>query len=355
MENVKKYTFEDENNEGVSLKCLHCGSPLVFDPDKQLFNCEVCKSEFKREELKIEAATKQDEEFDAQIKEYDCPSCGAEIVTDNNTTTEFCAYCGNPVILRGRVNGVLRPDLIIPFKISKKKAMSIIVKELKKYSFIPNSFFKESNLEKISGIYYPFWESDIDAYCKIQARCTKVSTWTTGDKRYTKTSYYDVYRDGDIHFEDISVNALRSVDKTLVEGVLPYPIADHIPFDIVYLSGFYAKKNDLLYDEVKPEVDAKLNKYSKTVLLNTISSSYSTTNVVHSDVDVKKLHKDYTLLPIWILNYKYGSKDYTFAINGVTGKVFGDIPISKVKLFFLSFGICAAIFLLVLLLGGFIL
>ena len=35
------------------------------------------------------------------------------------------------------------------------------------------------------------------------------------------------------------------------------------------------------------------------------------------------------LLPVWLLNTKYDNKNYLFAMNGQTGKLIGDLPVSK--------------------------
>lgn len=37
----------------------------------------------------------------------------------------------------------------------------------------------------------------------------------------------------------------------------------------------------------------------------------------------------YVLLPVYIINCKYGGKDYRYAINGQTGKMVGELPVSK--------------------------
>ena len=239
------------NEQGISLRCLSCGSSLVYNPETQRFDCDTCHSQFTEEQLSKNAISfAQEETFDEELKDYNCPSCGAEILADETTTTEFCVYCGSPVVLKGRVTGQIKPSLIIPFSIDKEKAKNILVDYLNKYSYTPNSFYKESNLEKITGIYYPFWEADINTDSSLTANGVKIKTWVIGDKRYTETSHYKIRRAGNIHFEDISVNALKSADKKLVESVLPYPVKEHIPFKMAYLSGFYSKKNDLNYEDV---------------------------------------------------------------------------------------------------------
>lgn len=343
----------DSVEQGISLKCPHCGSSLTFNPDSQLLECEVCGSKFNEDELKNKTITfKEQETFDEELKDYHCPSCGAEIMADENTTTEFCAYCGSPVVLRGRVNGMLKPNLIIPFAINKEKAKQILIDYLKNYLYVPKSFFEEANLNKVTGIYYPFWEADVDTNSNMTAEAKKVRTWMSGDRKYTETSYFNIYRSGEIHFEDISVNALKSADKKLIESVLPYPIESHKDFKMEYLTGFYAKKNDLTFDEVSEEIGNKISSYSNTVLLNTVSGYNGGVIIKDSHTSVKKQSHDYTLLPVWILDYKYKGKDYTFAVNGATGKAFGEIPISKAKLWFTFAGVTASIVAFLSLIGG---
>lgn len=36
----------------------------------------------------------------------------------------------------------------------------------------------------------------------------------------------------------------------------------------------------------------------------------------------------YALLPVWMLHTKWKGKDYLFSMNGQTGKLTGDLPIS---------------------------
>ena len=36
----------------VAYKCINCGGPLEFNPAKQMFSCEYCRSDFTEKELK---------------------------------------------------------------------------------------------------------------------------------------------------------------------------------------------------------------------------------------------------------------------------------------------------------------
>ena len=345
-------TFESAK-QGASLKCPGCGGKLTFDPETQKLICGNCGNKYDEDEISEKTSSlKDDEVFDEELKDYHCPSCGAEILGDQTTATEFCVYCGSPVVFKGRVSGLLKPRYIIPFSVSKNKAKECLKDYLKDYMFIPKSFFKEANLEKMSGIYYPFWEADCDTVSKLSAEGVKISSWTTGNRRYTEKKYFLIQRAGKIHFEDITVNALKGADKKLIESVLPYKIDDHKDFKMEYLSGFHAKKNDLSFDDVNSEIKSKIGEYAKEVLLSTVDELYDNVEVTSTKSEITAKSHDYVMLPVWVLCYKYRGKTYTFAVNGTTGKVFGEIPLSKGKLFATFGSIAAGLFALISLIGG---
>ncbi|MFR0795880.1 MAG: hypothetical protein ACLSHG_05685 [Oscillospiraceae bacterium] len=57
---------------------------------------------------------------------YSCPSCGAELICDQSTAATACPYCGNPAIVPGQFSGALRPDYILPFRLSKDDAVQAL-------------------------------------------------------------------------------------------------------------------------------------------------------------------------------------------------------------------------------------
>ena len=92
----------------ITYKCPNCDGGLVFDPKSQKFKCEYCLSEFTEGELErppeepTEASAGQPESEAAMVL-YQCPSCGAEIVTEETTAATFCYYCHNPVVISGKI------------------------------------------------------------------------------------------------------------------------------------------------------------------------------------------------------------------------------------------------------------
>lgn len=324
------------NNTTVAYNCPNCGAELKFDADKQMLCCEFCNSEFAPEEMTNGFSQTASEEYCSHMNEYCCPNCGAEIVADENTAADTCLYCHSPVMLKGRLSGQMRPDRVIPFKYGKEEAIKRFMDFAKKKRFAPRDFKSQAQAELISGIYYPFWVTDADSNNELQADATRLRVWRTGRYEYTETSKFKLIRNGNIHFEDIVTSAYSEADKNMLEGVLPYPSDALVAFDASYLSGFVAKKRDIEMSQITEEVRQRMQGYSEQLLRSTIRGGYATVHISSNRMDIKNSSWEYSLMPIWLLTYtpkKRGKKirKYTFAMNGYTGKLYGQIPISYGK------------------------
>lgn len=347
----------------LTYKCPNCDAGLIFDAAKQKFTCEFCLSEFTEQELEAtdaaERAREADEEnaeFCRQMNEYHCQSCGAEFIVDSATASGECCYCHNPIVLVDKLSGAMKPSKIIPFKFDKAEAKRIFLDYAKSKKFAPRDYFSEENAEHISGIYYPFWVTDADTYGTYEAEGRKIRVWYSGDYKYTETSKFNIIRDAEIHFEDITSAAISEEDKNMLEGILPYPADSHIDFSMPYLQGYKSKKRDIDRDKLTGEVRGRMNGYAKEIFSRTVHG-YNSVTPKATDVKVERSHWEYTLMPIWLLTYKKksGDKSYTYAMNGYTGKIYGELPISIPKLLILAGSIFASVSLLLFLFIWFLL
>lgn len=158
-------------------KCPSCGAPLAFDAESGEVTCASCGNTVSIEALR--ALRESDGEardfhwgdykagLDRNAKMdhtavYVCESCGAEIEADESTAATTCPYCGNNVVLDDRVGGGLRPNAVIPFRITKKQLPDVIRKFYKKKKLLPKDFFSENVVGKAQGVYVPFWLFDAD-------------------------------------------------------------------------------------------------------------------------------------------------------------------------------------------------
>lgn len=347
----------------ITYKCPNCGGGLIFEPETQKYKCEYCLSRFMQADLEGQAfgenggETAETGEEEAALADggysaageaavYSCPSCGAEVATDPTTAATFCYYCHNPVILSGRLRGEYLPDCVVPFSIDRKRAEGMFREWIGKKKYVPKDFYSPGQIEKLTGVYFPYWLFRCRIDGKLSAQGTKIRSWTTGNMRYTERKTYQVERQGMVKINYVARNAIHKADSRLCEGVLPYPKEGIKPFSMGCLSGFVAQKRDRRKEEFIPEVYQEVKDFA-LVKLKESAGGYSELKVSQQIADVEDARWDYGLFPVWTLTYK-GPKDgkmYYFAMNGQTGKICGELPVDGGKLF----GLFMCIFLPVLL------
>ena len=342
-----------------SYKCPSCGAGIHFKPALQKFHCDYCLSEYTEEEFekaskdeeedpKIHERTNHDEEY--KLASYECYSCGAKVVTDDTTTATFCYYCHNPVIISSRLLGDFKPSKLIPFTVDKEAAKKKFLYWAGNKKFIPRDFTSSSQLEKITGMYLPYWWADCQADIDYLGEARKIRVWRAGGREYTETKKYEIVRKGQIDINNVGELAFTKIDETLLGGIAPYHENEAIEFSMPYLSGFFAEQYDIDQEKVKPKIEEQVNRYSG-YLRNESVSGFNFVNDLRDNTKIICKEWNYTLLPTWILTYLYEGKTYVYAVNGQTGKSFGELPLSNKRLFNTS-AIIFSLTFIALLLGG---
>ena len=362
----------------ITYKCPNCDGGLVFDPSSQKYHCEYCLSDFTQEELEClsqelvrrkaehqepglqgqdsrEQERREPGSAGAQPVLYTCPSCGAQIVTDETTAATFCYYCHNPVVLAGRLEGQFRPDYVIPFQIDRQKAEEIFSQWIGRKKYVPETFYNKKQIESMSGVYFPYWLYSCRVDGELDAQGTRLRTWDTAGMRYTETTVYDVKRQGTMEVDHVARNGLRKANRQLVDSVLPYRMNEKEDFSMGYLSGFLAENRDMEKEQFVLDVQTEVRQFALQSLQDQ-AGSYSSMQVRKKEAGIRDEKWSYALLPVWTLTYndKARGKIYYFALNGQTGKICGKLPVDRKKIIILFFSVFLPLFLL-LMTGGYFL
>lgn len=348
--------------EVLDNKCPACGAKITFNPKNQKWDCEYCGSKFTLEEMKkynnasSDKANKKNtskkklDNFDV----YTCKNCGAEVMADETTTATFCVYCGSTTILKDKIDNGVAPTKIIPFKNVKEDAVKAFKSLSKGRILMPKLFNKPENIEKITGVYIPFWTYDLKVSGEIDFDATDVKTWSDYDYRYTKTDKYISKRDSSMEFNRILVDGSSRFDDDLMDSIEPFDFNDLVEYNHAYMSGFLAEKYDVdSNDAIKRANDRAMNTAISKTEATVIHQSKV---VVNNNLKINKLADDYILLPVWMVNIKYKNKNYTFAMNGQTGEIVGNIPLDIPKTIIISIilfiGLTLLVFLFLMWMGG---
>ena len=262
------------------------------------------------------------------LRVYSCPSCGAELICDQSTAATACPYCGNPAIVPGQFSGALRPDYILPFRLSKDDAVQALRAHYKGKPFLPRSFTSANHIEQIQGVYVPFWLFDRGAEGAASYRASNTNVFETGDYEITETRHYHVVRAGSLAFEKIPVDASSKMPDDHMDSIEPFDYAQLRPFSTAYLPGYLADKYDVTIDDSRDRADTRCRETLAQALRDTVTG-YGACVTEREDIALRRGKVHYALLPVWMLSTKWRGQDFLFAMNGQTGKLVGDLPTDR--------------------------
>lgn len=353
---------EKKQVESESIKCSSCGSNLKFDPKTQMLICQHCgriesfEQELTASEIALTDALSTAETWDSESALIACENCGAKIVLDKSETAKCCPFCGTAHVVKVDEIIGIKPNAVLPFKITGEDALALSKKWAKKRWFAPREFKKKLSADNINGVYTPCFTFDSNTSSRYVARLGRTHTRTTGSgknrRTYTYTEWFTVSGGCDYSFDDVTVTAGSKITQKNLDKIAPFDSNNSKAYENKFLLGFmsyhYEKDIETCWGEAKEKIDLMikkniLSKYSYDKI------DYIKVETNHTDVTYK-----YVLLPIYVGNYKFRKKVYGFIVNGTNGKVTGKTPISILKVLLVSVISVAVIGLLVWLLNTFV-
>ena len=242
----------------------------------------------------------------------------------------------------GQFSGTLKPDFVIPFKLDKDAAVAALKKHYHKRIFLPRSFTSQNQIEKIQGVYVPFWLFDGEAEGSAQYKATRSHTYRRGDYRITETKHFMINRAGSIAFEKIPVDASTKMPDQHMDSIEPFDYSELKPFSTAYLPGFLADKYDVELKDCQERINVRCAGSLESALRDTVVG-YETVSNVGQNFSIHRGKVHYALLPVWLLSTRWKGENFLFAMNGQTGRLVGDLPVDKGKFWGMFLGLGAGL------------
>ena len=345
-------------------KCPACSAALVWDAALGKLHCASCGNEYELEAMEALAeADEAQESFDwSAYKEglsgetmsdtvvYVCRSCGATIETDATTAATRCPYCDNEVVLDDRVEGGLKPNGVIPFKISAKELPGVVKKFYEGKRLLPKNFFDNSKLQEIQGLYVPFWLFDGQMEGGASLDGEIIRSYVEGDYNVTETQHFLLQREGGVRFQHVPVDGSTKLSDDLMDSLEPYDFSELVPFNGGYLAGFVADRFDSDPDAELPRAQDRMKSTAESLIMQT-TMGFSGVRLRSNGMNLHDAAVKYVLLPVYLINCAYHGQTYQYAVNGQTGKVVGTLPVSNSRKWAWFFGVFAAVFAAVFAIG----
>ena len=332
------------------VKCPNCGADIHFKPETQNYVCDFCGSVFEQDELseeqskggiKAEEQAAYEEKAESDVKSedvgteeggyikvliYTCPQCGGELFTTEETAATFCSYCGSSVLLERRVSKEMKPEYIIPFQVTKEQAAEIYKKKMNKSLFAP-SYMRHMDIEKIRGIYMPYWTYSVFGNANVSVKKTE-STPTFGG---TKVDEYKINAGICMKGDGIEYDSASSFPDDLSQSIAPYDFKEAKPFTASYMSGFYADAGDVDEEQYFAEAGNVMRVLAAEKAAEELDVAAAD---VAAQIPEPMAEGKRAMYPVWFVSAKNkaANKVSYAVINGQSGKIAADIPVDNKRL-----------------------
>ncbi len=327
------------------VKCPHCGGEMDFEVKKQMVTCPYCRSDFMPEKLEATVKTAKERKNPNAVsgKSYTCSQCGATLMTFDDTAITFCSYCGSQAMLEDKVMREMNPDFVIPFMKTKEDCINEYKNVIKKNFFVPDYMKEDMVIEKFRGIFMPYAIYSLDFHGTNTSKGSKYSH-RQGD--YVIYDDYHINADLDVQYKGMSFDLSSNFYDQFSQSI-PFNNKESKAFNANYLIGFYADASNVdaaVYDE---DAESVTRTDSRSRLLK--NREYSKYNCTNPMVDLTVSDRKIGLFPVYFLAIRdKKNENVSYAVvNGQTGKVAVDLPISYKKYVIASLIISAIVYIIV--------
>lgn len=332
-------------------QCPGCGGALKFDIPSQEMKCEQCQTLTDPYSFPIKEGAENT--YDATV--FTCSHCGGEIISTDNSITEYCSFCGAHTVLESRLTNIKKPNFIIPFKITKDACKKIYSKHLGRSFFTPRAYKNAQFIDSFRGIYMPYWAYHVEQNAPVEMPATH--TYRRGN--YRITDHFALNCQVDAYYKGLSYDASSSFYDSISQYIGPYDVRNMKEFHPAILSGFYGDTMDIPSEVYCSDAFQYANEITYKAINRTPEFSHysiaepTTLEAQNMALDTKLASIDSTLYPVWFMSYRNGNRIAYATINGQTGKIVADLPVSAGKYLLCSLLISLPIFLLFTLLFTF--
>lgn len=347
--------------------CGQCGAQLSFEPGTTSLKCSYCgflnpipQSAEDIEELDFHQylALARSEEVPDKEQTVKCNACAAEFTLGGHAVSDACPFCGSNTIVAIPASVHIRPKSLLPFLVDNRRCRETYQKWISSRWLAPNALKDYARAEgRIDGMYIPYWTYD----------CSTTSWYTgmRGDYYYETETYREngetktrqvrrtswspasgvVWRD----FDDVMVNGSTRLPEKHARRLQKWDLQNLVPYQDDFLSGFRTERYHVGLEDGfhrAQEIMTNVIRGDVRVDIGGDEQQITSLNTQWDAITFKHI-----LVPIWIGAYRFKGKSYGFMINGRTGEISGDAPISPWKVALIVLAVLAVIAVIVLISG----
>jgi hypothetical protein len=352
--------------------CPDCGGEMEWNAAKQVLACPFCGFIPKEQPTRGEGAADIQEhpleqaltDVDSEHRGYGaptikikCQSCQAISVFERGRVAQRCDFCGSPSIAPyEETRDPITPESLLPVKLSDPQVRDLIKQWIHSRWFAPNRLRTRALTDQLHAIYLPYWTFDAQASSDWTAESgdyyyeTVTRTDAQGNRRteqVRRVRWYPSAGHVDHFFDDDLVPGTAGVRMDLLRKVEPFPTDQLAPYDPSFVRGWTVERYQVDLRQASEVSREQMEQHMYSLCSSEVPGD--THRNLSVDTQYSRRTFKHILVPVWLVTYTFGAKTFQTLVNGYTGAISGDRPISWVKVFFyvvLPILIALAIFLI---------
>ncbi len=316
--------------------CEACGCPV--EPLDRF--CPACGAP----RAAAEAPPTQEADVPTQ-KFFRCENCSSEVATDPDQRSYVCPFCDSTYVAEFSPDNAerQRPEFVIGFGVTPEQAQEKFRQWIRSNNwFRPGDLKTAQVAEKLKGVYLPFWAFSMLAESSWNATIGeywyRTETYTTTDskgktvtrtRRVRETEWWPLSGRHHRYYSGYLVSGSRGLSQQDADRMKPFQLPAMKRYEPYFLAGWLCEEYSVERDEALEVCRQEFRGREQRNVAGFLPGD--THRGLRMDTRFSNVNSDLCLMPIYLLSYKYKDKLFRFLVNGQTGKVAGDKPLSWIR------------------------
>ncbi len=272
----------------------------------------------------------------AATHSFRCESCGASMSYDASAQALRCPFCGATQLSEVPTQRVLQAEHVVPMGVDRTLAEARLRAFLGSSFWHPGDLGRQSQMQQATPVYVPYWVFAADAHTYYTADSNRTPPGARGD-------WYPVCGERTEHYQGVLISGSSVLTPAETQSLLPFDLQAAVPSGEQDLSNVTVEQFRVARKHARPWARSAIEQLERSRCTALVPGRARNVRV---NVMLSNMSSTSMWLPVWILAYRYRGKVYRVLVNGQSGKLAGQAPLSYWKLA----GVIAGIVLLVLVL-----
>jgi ribosomal protein S27E len=336
-----------------ALACPYCGTVLPWSDGEDAMGAQISEHDL---ETALSSVRTENRGLKAEKKSVKCESCQAISIFDPDRAAQRCDFCGSPAIVSvDDMKDVITPESVLPAVIAASQVRDQLRAWYGSRWWAPSKLKRAALTDTLHGIYLPYWTFDahVDAewtaesgYYYYETETYRDSNGDTQTRQVRHTRWEQSEGQLAHFFDDDAVPGTVGVHTELLRKVEPFPTTSDLkPYESAFVRGWTVERYQVDLRQASEISKQQMDSTIQQLCSREVPGDTQRNLEVVSDYQGRTFK--HILVPVWLATYTYGRKSFQVVVNGYTGKMAGEHPLSWVKITFAILGVLLVILIII--------